>query len=85
MRKKSGREEVGELDGRRQWDGEWAVKERKEGREEWRREKGKKEGREGRDWCVRVEGTKEERMGQLMKSTRAHQILAEPADTEGRL
>lgn len=70
---------------KRQWDGEGSEREeRREGG--MRREKGKKEGREGRDWCVRVEGTKEERMGQLTKSTnRAHQILAEPMDTEGRL
>lgn len=49
MRKKSRREEVGEMDGRRQWDGEWAVKER-----------GKKEGRNGEGRKGRRKAGKEE-------------------------
>lgn len=65
-------------------DGEWAVKEREERRKGGIEKGEREEGRLGRS--VRFEGTKKERMGQLMKSNnRAHQILVEPADTEGRL
>lgn len=59
MRKKSGREEVGELDGRRQWDGEWAVKEREERREGGMEKGEREEGRSGRKRLV-CEGRRNE-------------------------